>query len=105
MKDFEGMDMKKYRIRSKFRFTVFMLIMLLAVMTLLGAAAPRTTVNTSKVTYRAVEINDGDTLWEVAEKYAPDAKEIRRFVYEIRNVNSLDTPDLSVGQYILVPIA
>ena len=97
--------MKSYRIKSKLRFTIFMLIVLLFVMTLLGAAAPRNTVNTSKVTYRTVEIAAGDTLWSLAEKYAPSARQVRKYVYEIKDVNGLETSDLYVGQLILVPIA
>ena len=82
-----------------------MLIVLVAVMTLLGAAAPRTTVNTSKVTFQAVEVEYGDTLWSIAEKYAPSARQIRKFVYEIKDVNGMETSDLSEGQIILVPLA
>ncbi|MBQ1407593.1 MAG: LysM peptidoglycan-binding domain-containing protein [Eubacterium sp.] len=96
--------MKRYRIKSKVRFTVFMLIVMFVIMTLLGAALPGLAVDASKVTYKTVEVEYGDTLWAIAGKYKPDGRDVRSFVYEIKDINGLDDSGIYAGQKLLVPV-
>ena len=97
--------MKRYRITSKVRFTIFIIAVVFVIMTLLGAAMPGPAANAAKVTYRTVEVDYGDTLWAIAKKHAPEGSSIRKFIYEIRDVNGLETSEIYAGQTILVPAA
>ena len=55
--------------------------------------------------YRTVTVEKGDTLWSIAEAYAPesDNKALSQYVDELRSINRLrrDAP-LKVGQSLLV---
>lgn len=47
-------------------------------------------------------VSSGESLWELAEKYAPD-DDPRAFVFELRRLNGLDTSSVSPGQKLLIP--
>ncbi len=96
--------MKGYRVSSKVRFTIFMVIMILLTMTIIGNITGLNNVNSiSKDCYRIVEIKSGDTLWNIAEKYS-DNKDVRRVVYDICETNDIKADGIFTGQKILVPV-
>ncbi len=50
----------------------------------------------------AVVVEPGDTLWNIAERHAPDADR-RSVIAEIRRLNGLDNSTVEVGQELLLP--
>ncbi|MGF6375540.1 LysM repeat protein [Clostridiales Family XIII bacterium PM5-7] len=95
---------KKYRIASKFRFTMFLTILILCVFTVIGFASGMNTVNSSSMNeYNQIEIHSGDTLWAIASHYGPADQDIRKTVYEICQLNDISADQLEAGQKILVP--
>lgn len=55
----------------------------------------------SKNNYEVISINKGETLWCIAEKY-PN-KDPRKFIYEIKEINNLNSSIIYPGQKIKVP--
>ena len=56
-------------------------------------------------TYKQVVIHEGDNIWDIAEKYNPDAsKSTRSIVSEICETNDIDISDVQPGDMIFVPI-
>ena len=51
---------------------------------------------------RVVVVNEGDTLWGIAAGVADDG-EVREMVSEIRDLNSLDSSVVMLGQKLHVP--
>ena len=49
-------------------------------------------------------IKQGDTLWEIADKYAPDGYDTRRFIYDIKEHNEMETSMIYQGEKLLIPI-
>lgn len=101
--------MRHYRITSKFRFTIFVLVMMMAVLTLFGATTVKRgtagdAVRTETRTYRTVTVCSRDTLWDIAGKYCPEDQDVRKFICEIREVNDLETSDIAVGEKLLIPV-
>ena len=97
--------MRKMRIASKFRFTIFAVIVLLTVFTVFSTLAGFNTANSlSMDQYRCVEVESGDTLWSIAAEYAPDNKDVRQIVYDICETNDIQANDIASGQKILVPV-
>jgi len=97
--------MRKMRIASKFRFTIFMVIVLLTVFTAASTIAGFNTANSlSMDQYRCVEIESGDTLWSIAAEYAPDNQDVRQVVHDICETNDIQANDIASGQKILVPV-
>ena len=105
----EIIDMfKKYYIKSKIRFSIFIAIMTLIIgisfnslFNLSGVYAAAK--GTKTLTYYAVTVESGDTLWSIAQRYSDGRTDIRRFIYEITDLNSLETSDISIGQQLLIP--
>lgn len=50
-----------------------------------------------------VTVSAGDTLWEYADRYAPEDMTASEFVAEVRTLNDLPTGRLSAGQEIVLP--
>lgn len=51
-----------------------------------------------------VTVQDGDSLWAIAQRSAPDS-DTREVVSQIRNVNGLSSSLIQPGQVLLVPAA
>ena len=94
---------KTLKVKSRVRFTAFVLIMLFTVTglfnTMLGL---NDALGLTKQEYIEVSINSGDTLWTIAEQYMPSDMDIRKAVHIIKNVNDIDS-QLQPGQTILIP--
>ncbi len=79
-------------------------LILVAVFTVLGiAASTRASVDGPASGPRpAVVVESGDTLWNIAERYAPSL-EPRDAMAEIRRLNDLDSSVVEVGQQLVLP--
>ena len=54
--------------------------------------------------YESVQINNGDTLWDIAKEYNTCDISTKDFVDEIKSVNGLTGDYITDGNYILVPV-
>ena len=81
------------------------LIMLLLVVTtgLLMQVSSAESIKKEKA-YFEMYIKSGDTLWDLAKKYTPKGKDLRKTIYEISILNELDSADIYPGQIIKIPI-
>ena len=96
---------KRYRIKSRTRFTIFIIVMILIAMSIIGYITGINTAHGSTMEqYATVEITNGDTLWSIADEYAPEGTDLREFIYEIKELNGLDTSNIMIGQVIRVPM-
>jgi cell division protein YceG involved in septum cleavage len=50
-----------------------------------------------------VLVEQGVTLWTIASKYKPNSVTTREYVNYLMKVNQLDSPNLQLGDVILVP--
>ncbi|WP_206458109.1 cell division suppressor protein YneA [Anaerovorax sp. IOR16] len=95
---------KKYRIVSKSRFTVFMslfFILLIVIMnSLFGFYQSDSLTQTN---YMEIQIQDGDTLWNLAKEFGPAHQDLRAVVYEICMINQISADCIYPGQSILIP--
>ena len=52
----------------------------------------------------SVEVERGDTLWSIAEKFKTDEySDINEYIMEIKASNGLTTDDIHTGHYLIVP--
>lgn len=97
--------MRKYRITSKFRFTLFIVTTILIITIAAGTLLGFNTVNSSSMTqYTQVRIESGDTIWSIAKEYAPASSDIRNAVSIICDVNDITADQLVPGQNIIIPV-
>ncbi len=54
--------------------------------------------------YTSVLVEDGDTLWEIAERYGAQEPEQRSaFIEKVRDLNHLDEDRIHAGCYLTIP--
>ncbi len=95
---------RKYRIKSKFRFTLFIsLVMVMFLLTTGTVLGLNRLGGVDEPAYITVEIQSGDTLWELASQFGPDGIDPRKVVQEICRVNEISADQLRPGQEILIP--
>lgn len=62
------------------------------------------TENKEEIGVLCVTVQNGDSLWKIAEKhYSPKYKSIVKYVEEIKKCNSLSNDTIRVGMNIIVP--
>ncbi len=95
---------KKYRIKSKFRFILFLTVVLIALFSFAGTAFGMTDSEClTKDSYTQVLIQSGDTLWDLASQFGPTDQDTRAVIYEICQINDISADQIYPGQTILIP--
>lgn len=96
---------KHIRIKSKFRFITFLVLLILVLGIGFGRITGIGVANgVNEPEYATVEVNTGDTLWNIAERYASNDQDVREVVYKISRINDLDQDTITAGQTIKVPL-
>lgn len=95
---------KKYRIKSRIRFTMFLTVAILIIISITGTAIGANNAESlTKPVYSEIIIQSGDTLWNLAQEFGPDGKDIREVVHEICIINDISAGSIYPGQIILIP--
>lgn len=97
---------RRYRVANRFRFTVFVALMIILITTVANFALGLNTADSlTYVEYMDLEVVSGDTLWSIAETYMADTGDLREAVYELCQINDISASELYAGMTIQVPIA
>lgn len=88
--------------RGRALFLMTFLALALAAMTALGSWAAASREAGTPEPVRIVEVHSGDTLYGIAGEVAAPGH-VREMVAHIEQLNSLNGPELQVGQKIAVP--
>ncbi len=95
---------KRYRIKSKFRFYLFLTITFLAIIITVGTIAGyNQALSMSNPAYEEITTITGDTLWKLAKEYGPADQDVRKVVHAICRINDTSADELKAGQKILIP--
>ncbi len=98
------MKNKKLRIVNKFRFTTFVIVTCLFIMVLINSLFKSNTAYSDiENRYIEFEVMTGDTMWEIAKNNNPNNYDIRKVVYEIMEVNRMDSANIKPGDIIKLP--
>ncbi len=95
----------KYRIVNRRRFIIFCTIVILlytGVMSVFFSVV--SSHDSEELRIMEVEVQPGDTLWELAKVYGPDDKDIRETVYDICSLNGIKASELQSGQIIKIQV-
>lgn len=57
----------------------------------------------TKPVYSEIVIQYGDTLWDLAQEFGPDDKDVREIIHEICRINNISAETIYPGQTILIP--
>ena len=58
----------------------------------------------TKTYYECVQVEKGESLWEIAEEYKMDGADTEQMVDEIMEVNGLKNTNIRAGESIIVPV-
>ena len=58
----------------------------------------------TKTYYECVQLQKGDTIWEIAEEYKLEGTDTEQMVDEIMEVNGLKNTNVRAGESIIVPV-
>ena len=58
----------------------------------------------TKTYYESVEIQRGDTIWDIAKEYKAEGQKTEQMVDAICEVNGLKTANIRTGENIIVPV-
>ena len=94
-------QLRRRRLAGLLRFVVFLLLIFVAVWA--GVRVAHAGADASVYTGHQYVVSDGDTLWSIAaQEYGADV-DVRRAVYQIREVNHLDESAVSPGEHLTLP--
>lgn len=100
-------DVRRIFANRKVIILAGILLVLLGVAFLLfgQSGAPDVEASTIQVKqYTSIEIQDGDTLWDLAEEYGQPYHDRREFIKEVKSINRLYGDQITAGGYLLVPV-
>lgn len=91
------------------KYTTLLLLLLIlgvpcaALLTTQVQAENRPKVPTYKY-YTSIQVESGDTLWEIAEEYRTEEYEdINSYIEEVKEINHLTSSHITDGMYLCIP--
>lgn len=88
----------------KIRKNMFVILTLALILGLGTLAMGGEKKDSTEVYYECVQVQKGDTLWEIAEKYKIQDANIEYMVEQIMEVNGMKNTNIRAGESIIVPI-
>ena len=95
---------KKYRIKSKFRFIVSLIIISVIATSFNIITGLCNSSAITETQYANVAVEYGDTLWAIADDYTPEDTDIRETIYQICKINNIDASELRPGMILKIPV-
>ena len=96
---------KRYRVESKARFTLFIIITLLIIIGIVTMFLKPTYVSGStEARFDTIKVKHGDTLWNIAAIYADEHTDMRAFIYDISQLNGITGSEIIPGQELKIPL-
>ncbi len=97
--------MRRYRVSSKIRFSIFLAFIAVLILSTYMAFVGVTDAQGDTVErYEIISVNYGDSLWTLARNHVPKDMDIREYVYRVAKYNNVDPGDLNPGEKIKLPI-
>ena len=87
------------------RVLVLLAALVLGVLLLLATASAATGTSEAVPDPETYVVQEGDTLWSIAETAYPGDVDVRRAVHDIKEINDLANAGLMLGQVLLIPAA
>ncbi|MFO7814584.1 MAG: LysM peptidoglycan-binding domain-containing protein [Halanaerobiales bacterium] len=89
--------------RSKLQIVLVISVILVSIIIIISILSLKV-MTEKEVYYKDIEIKNGQTLWQIVENEFGSDSNIRKYVYQIKQINNLQNSNLSPGQVIKIPI-
>lgn len=89
----------------KLRLSIVVIVFILMVSIIVGGFSAKADAArfASDRNFVPVYIVDGDTLWDLVDKYYDYQGDIREAIYEVKEINNIKGSVLQAGQVIYIP--
>lgn len=95
----------KYKVRSKFKFSVFLTVLLVLLgFSFSNALDANPNAQMPEPEYITIQVESGDTLWEIANSLNDGKTDPRKIIYDICELNQLNDKDIYPGQILKVNV-
>jgi len=95
-----GFMRKRYVLKNKKRFILFISFITFIMLTTLFAASVQ---GYKEPTYMEITVFQGDNLWNIAEKYSTGG-DLREYIHKIIEINNLSGSNIYAGSKLLIPV-
>lgn len=82
----------------------FLAGLVVAALALLVFDVPAALAGSGQEQQISVTVEAGDTLWEYAERYAPEGVSEQEYIAQVRTMNHLPTGRVAAGQQLELPV-
>lgn len=94
--------MKRYVIRNKFRFFITICLIMMISMSSVFIVVVNAR-DGKEVSMMPEYVEQGDTIWELSEKYAGDM-DIRDYISRVIDINNLESANIKPGELLYFPV-
>ncbi|MGN0143138.1 MAG: LysM peptidoglycan-binding domain-containing protein [Roseburia sp.] len=97
-------EVRNQKILLGFLFMAIVLIVVSSILFFGTLRANAASTETSSKYYTSIQVEEGDTLWEIADSYMTDEYSDRQeYITEICNMNHISEDTIHAGQYLTIP--
>ena len=92
---------------SKVKISFFVCIIIFICLTAIQGVSAINNVKSVEKQYRSILIDDGDTLWDIADAHNDEElsdMSNKEYIKEIEKINKINSNNITAGNYIIVPI-
>ena len=86
-------------IKNKFKFIRSVTIIVFLLLTLFSTSIAKSNEEAEIISYTVCK---GDTLWNIAQEYKAENKDIRQYIYEIEKLNNMTNSNIYEGQTLKI---
>jgi hypothetical protein len=95
---------RTWKIKSRLRLSLFITFILILIISLASSLMLKGKAMEAPDRYLSWNVIEGDTLWSIARCSLPQGRDIRDYIYEIKEINQLQTSNIRTGQQLQIPI-
>lgn len=92
---------KKYILKNRARFFTFLFTVSLIVFIIVYTASVS---GYAQPSYQTVTVRSGDSLWSIAREHCDKSRDIRKYIYNLKKINNMDSSLLIMDTNLLIPV-
>ena len=87
---------------TKIVFIAALILSIIAGRKLVSAHDDRKNEPVNFTCYKSIEVQEGDTLWNIASAYADEGTSVKAYIKDLKEINHLDSDSIQEGSYLTV---
>lgn len=93
---------QKYIDKKKLYFIPMVLVSMVLIIVLSSSLRTNATEKQPTKFYTSIQIENGDTLWSIAEEHKPAYITVSDYIDDLMSINNLTNDDIHAGNYLTI---